>query len=245
MLLWAKGLALGLGLDAEVDEPDVWPLAIQGPQADELAARIFGDAVREIEFFRFTRCAFDGHDFIVARAGFSKQGGFEVYVEGFEHGAPLWDALWQAGADLNLEAGYPNLIERIEGGLLSYGNEMTRENNPLECNLERYCSLDGSVDYIGRAALERIAADGPTQRIRGLRFDGEPCPPCQHPWPLMIGARQVGYVTSATWSPRFEANVALAMLERDAWQAGTGVEVRCGDGTLRNGLVTGLPMEEK
>jgi dimethylsulfoniopropionate demethylase len=50
ILLWAKGLATGMGLNVAVDEPDVWPLAVQGPKADELTERIFGDAVREIGF---------------------------------------------------------------------------------------------------------------------------------------------------------------------------------------------------
>ena len=63
--------------------------------------------------------------------------------------------------------GCPNLIERIEGGLLSYGNEMTRSNNPLEINLDRFCTLGGQIDYIGRPALEDISRDGPAQRIRG------------------------------------------------------------------------------
>ncbi len=244
MLLWARGLALGLGLDVSVGEPDVWPLAIQGPRADDLAARVFGEELRRLGFFRFMRCDFDGHEFIVARSGFSRQGGFEVYVDGFERGAALWDALWEAGQGLGLAPGYPNLIERIEGGLLSSGNEMTRANNPFECNLERYCSLDPELDYIGRDALAAVAASGPARRIRGLRFDGESCPPCQHPWPLARDGRRVGYVTSAAWSPRFEENVALAMLERESWGNATTVEVLCGDGSRRRGRVCELPMEE-
>ena len=48
LLFWVKGLAYGFRLDVLVDEPDVSPLAIQGPKADELAARIFGQGVRDI-----------------------------------------------------------------------------------------------------------------------------------------------------------------------------------------------------
>ncbi len=244
LLLWAKGLALGIGLDVDVDEPDVWPLAVQGPRSDDLVARVFGEQVREIRFFRFERCEFDGHPLVVARSGFSRQGGFEIYVDDFALGAAVWDALWQAGEDLEVAAGSPNLIERIEGGLLSYGNEMTRQNNPFECGFAKYCQLDSGLDSIGMKALTAIAKQGHAREIRGLIFDGDPCPACQQPWPLTIEGRQVGYVTSAIWSPRFERNVALAMLDRGFWQAGTAVDVACGDGSTRAGIVTELPMED-
>lgn len=244
VLLWAKGLALGMGLQVEIDEPDVWPLAVQGPKSDDLAARVFGDGVRNIPFFGFDRIDFRGRDLVVARTGFSRQGGFEIYLDDFALGGELWDALWQAGAGLEVAPGCPNLIERVEGGLLSYGNEMTRADNPLECGLERYCQLDGSLDYIGREALLRIAESGPARLIRGVIFDGDACPACQHPWPLTVDGQQVGYVTTAIWSPRFERNVALAMIDRGYWNAHTAVCVHCVDGLERRGIVTELPMQD-
>jgi len=243
MLLWAKGLAVGMGLDLGIDEPDIWPLAVQGPKSDDLVARVLGEQVRDIGFFKFRVCDFEGHDLVVARTGFSTQGGFEMYPEGFSLGRRLWDALWQAGADLEVSPGCPNLIERVEGGLLSYGNEMTRDDNPLECGLEQYCQLDGSVEYIGLEALQKIAESGPERLIRGVIFDGEACPACQHPWPLTIENQQVGYVTTAVWSPGFERNVALAMLDRGYWEAGAAVTVSAGDGSHRQGIVTELPMQ--
>jgi dimethylsulfoniopropionate demethylase len=243
ILLWARAFALGRGLDVQVDEPDVWPLAVQGPMSDDLLARVFGDKVRNIGFFKFEKCDFQGHDLVVARSGFSRQGGFEIYVDEFSLGTYVWDALWDAGSDLDISPGCPNLIERIEGGLLSYGNEMTRDNNPLECRLEKYCQLGDDLDYIGKPALERIAELGHAREIRGLIFGGEPCHAPQFPWPVTIDNRQVGYVTSATWSPRFEQNVSLAMIERDFWQPGTEVVVKAGDDLDHRGVVTSLPME--
>jgi dimethylsulfoniopropionate demethylase len=244
MLLWASGLAVGLGLDVEVHEPDVWPLAVQGPKAEDLVARVFGEAVREIAFFRFARCAFDGRELVVARSGYSAQGGFEIYVDDFSLGPRVWDALWSAGSDLELMAGYPHLVERIEAGLLSYGNEMTRADNPFECGLGKYCRVDGEIEYIGLQSLQRIAAEGHRREIRGLFFDGGPCTAPQHPWPLTVGGRDLGYVTSAAYSPRFETNIALAMIDRDYWQPGSAVEVDAGDGVARRGVVSGLPMED-
>ena len=245
ILLWVRGLAVGKGFDVDVFEPDVWPLAVQGPRADDLVARVFGDEVRDIGFFRFRMFEFDGRPLLIARSGFSKQGGFEIYVDGFDFGGGVWDALWQAGADLDVAPGCPNLIERIEGGLLSYGNEMTRENNPLECGLGQYCQLDGSIDYIGRTALQEIGRTGPARQIRGIIFDGDRCPPCQFPWRLDVNGEYAGYITSAIWSPRFEQNIALAMVEKEYWNPQTGVSLDCGDGLARQGSVVELPMGDR
>jgi len=76
-------------------------------------------------------------------------------------------------------------IERVEGGLLSYGNEMTRQNNPLECGLDEFCDLDGEIDFIGRAVLQKIANKGVERLMRGIKFDGGKCPTCSIPWPVM------------------------------------------------------------
>ena len=241
--LWAKGLAQGYGFAVDITEPDVSPLAVQGPKSDALMARVFGEAVRSLRFFRFARLGFQGRPLVVARSGYSKQGGFEIYLDDASLGLDLWDALWEAGQDLAVAPGAPNLIERVEGGLLSYGNEMTNENNPLECGLGRYCQLDGSIDYIGRAALQKIAEAGPERMIRGVLFGGDRCPPCRYPWPVRVGTRPAGQVTTAIWSPRFEQNVALGMINRGHWDAGTEVVVLSEDGVERAGKVVALPFE--
>jgi dimethylsulfoniopropionate demethylase len=50
--------------------------------ADDLMERVFGDGVRQVRFFRFGHFDFQGRDLVIARSGYSKQGGFEIYVEG-------------------------------------------------------------------------------------------------------------------------------------------------------------------
>ncbi len=118
---------------------------------------------------------------------------------------------------------------------------MTRENNPLEIGLGRFCSLDGSVDYLGRDALVRIAAEGVAREMRGVVFDGPPCPTCSKPWPVMAGDRQVGRITSAAWSPRLERNVGLSLIEREFWDLGRKVSVRIQNGTVVDGQISALP----
>lgn len=230
LLLWISGLAVGMGLDVQVFEPDVSPLAVQGPLAEDLMARVFGEDVRQIRFFRHKRLSFGAHSFIVARSGYSKQGGFEIYVEGFDNGMPLWHALFEAGRGLDVHAGCPNLIERIEGGLMSYGNDMTSANSPFDCGLGKFCHLPEHLTCIGDAALRKIKATGPDRQVRAIAIGGAPLSPIGSPMPILAGNRFAGQVTSLAWSPEYKTNVGIAMVEAAHWADGTHVSVLSQDG---------------
>jgi|TARA_R110002072_G_scaffold114827_6_gene245008 dimethylsulfoniopropionate demethylase len=242
VLLWAKGLAYGLGLAVEVFEPDVSPLAVQGPKADDLMARVFGEAVRELKFFGFAWFDFDGHRLLVARSGWSKQGGFEIYLDDSSRGAALWDRLWDAGQDLDVGPGCPNLIERIEGGLFSYGGDMDLSHTPFDAGLADYVDLDAPIDFIGRDALEKVRRDGPRWQMRGLVFEGD-CPAMTAHWPLWSeqGAA-IGRASAACWSPRFDCALGFAMVAREFADDGQVVELETPAGT-RNAVVRNLPFD--
>ena len=102
LLYWIKGLAYGLKLNVKVKEPDVSPLGIQGPKAEDLMAQIVGDQIRNLPFFNFKRFNFDSLDLLIARSGYSKQGGYEIYVEDFKLGESIWDILFEAGANMDV-----------------------------------------------------------------------------------------------------------------------------------------------
>lgn len=229
LLLWINAVAACKGFDVQVSEPDVSPLGVQGPRADELMARLFGETIRDLRFFGVGRFAFRDQSFLVARSGYSKQGGFEIYVEGEENGMPLWQALFDAGEGLNPRAGCPNLIERVEGGLLSYGNDMTRENSPLECGLAKYVSPQKLKSCFGGPALAEEIQKGSARMIRPVAINGE-IPRCDRLWPVFASGRQVGQVTSAAHSPDFDTNVAIAMIAASHWNAGTVLEVETQEG---------------
>ena len=241
VLLYAKGLALGAGLNVRVSEPDVSPLAIQGPKAESLLVELFGKHLKHIPFFGFDWIDFAGTRQLIARSGYSRQGGFEIYLNGGHLGGALWDLIWEAGQAYNIAPGCPNLIERIEGGLLSYGNEMTRENNPLEIGLDKYCSLDRPVDCLGWTALKAIATQGVQRQIRGVLFDGDPCPTCSQPWPVLSEGEKIGQITSAIWSPRLKRNVGLSLIDQVCLQFGRAISVHSSDDQIRDGEISQLP----
>lgn len=174
ILLWVQGLKIGFGFNVQVQELDVFPLAIQGPKAEELMSRVFGEQIRSIKFFRFMELPFESTKQIIARSGWSKQGGFEIYLNNANLANSLWEQLSKAGADLNVRAGCPNLIERIEGGLLSYGNDITSEDNPYECGFGHLCHPEGIAQCIGARALQKYAKDSLNRSLKGILIKGNP-----------------------------------------------------------------------
>ncbi|MDA2955451.1 MAG: dimethylsulfoniopropionate demethylase, partial [Actinomycetota bacterium] len=226
ILLWAQGIALGMKLDVQIFEPDIWPLAVQGPKAEEVVVAVFGEAARKTKFFRFSTLEFQGHSFLVARSGWSAQGGFEIYVDDAVLGVQLYDALAQAGKQFDIGPGCPNLIERIEAGLMTYGSDITRADTPLEAAMEQYVSLDADIEAIGLDAIRAVAKRGINRRVCGLRIDGPKVPANRNPWPVKISGKQIGSVTSAVWSPRLETNVSLGQLAIDYTAIGTQVMVQ-------------------
>ena len=205
---------------------------------------IFGEKIRSIKFFNFGLFKFLEKKQVIARSGYSKQDGFEIYFEGYETGEKLWDTIWKAGKKFNISPGCPNLIDRIEAGLMSYGNDFTRENNPYECNLGKYLK-ETTHDFIGKSALEKIKTIGINQQIRGIIFDENPCPNCSNPFPVFSeNDEKIGQITSAIYSPRINKNIGLAMILKKYWNKGNKLIIHTPDGKRRNGIITSLPFPE-
>ena len=236
VLLWAGGIARSLGLDVRVSEPDVWPLAIQGKGADDIVSAVFGDAVRAVKFFRFAPFQFEGHEMLVARSGWSAQGGFEIYVNDAAVGGRVYDALVAAGERYDIRPGCPNLIERIEAGLLTYGTDVTRRHTAIEAGLEKYCALDADPATLGAIGLEALQAQaraGVSQKVTGFTIDGDALWGVRDGWPVYIGGQQVGEITSAVWSPRLDTNVGIGMVSTSVLVPGTEVLVDTPTGARR------------
>lgn len=243
VLLWAKGLAVGYGLDVKVTEPDVSPLAVQGPNADPVMRDVFGDWVTKIRFFRFKETELDGMPLLIAKSGWSKQGGYEIYLRDGRYGNQLWDRMMSAGAKYDIKPATPSTIERIESGLLSYGNDMTLEHNPFEIGLEKFCDVDQAFDFVGKAALQKVKAEGITRKLVGLVIHGERIPGCSRHWDIEKDGEPSGKVMSSVYSPRLEQNIALAMLPIMNTNIGTEVIVVTEWGERLGATVSPVPFE--
>ena len=234
VVLWAKGLATGYGFDVQVHEPDIWPLAVQGPKAEELVSRVFGEGISSIGFFRGEWKKYDDTSLYIARSGWSKQGGFEIYVNDFNLGEKLWDDFFEKGSDLNVGPGCPNLIERIESGLLSFGADATYETTPFECGLDQYVSLDADIESLSINALRK---QKPKTRLVGLVVNEK----INLEDRLVLYEKEViGEITANTWSPKYSVYLAYARCDFNRIEALKELNVKSTKGLVKAKL-TDLP----
>jgi aminomethyltransferase len=224
VLLWAKGVAYGLGMDVELGEPDVWPLQIQGPKSKEVVQALFGDEARDLKYYYFVERDLDGIPVIVTRTGWTGEVGYEVYLRDSRFGDDLWERILDAGKPYDIWPTGPSDIRRIEAGILNYGADMTLENNPYEVDLGRLVDLDKEADFIGKAALERIRAQGVSRKLVGIRLEGPRIEFNATKWPVSAGGEPVGMVTSAIHSPRF-GNIGYAWVPAEHSALGTSLSV--------------------
>lgn len=228
VLLWAKGVAVNSDLKVRIEEPDVSPLQLQGPRSLQIMQSLFGEEIRKLRYFRFRETKLDGIPLVVSRTGWSNELGYEIFLRDGSRGEDLWQRLMDAGKPFGLRAGHTSTIRRIEAAMLSYHADMDIDTNPYELGLGRLVDLGMATEFVGRAALRRIHAEGVRRRLVGLEIEG---PPIEAPntrfWPLFDKDKKVGRVTSAVYSPRLDRNIALAMVA--AGCAPTGYRLRVSD----------------
>ncbi len=215
-LLWVQGIAAGYKFNAEIHEPDVSPLQVQGPNSKKLMAKVFGDWVNDLGFYRFKDVYYEGIPMVIARMGYSRELCYEIFLQDQSKGDELWEILWQAGQDLNISAGTPNIILRLEGGILSYLADMDRTNNPFEVGLDWMVDLDQEDDFIGKEALREINHSGPAKKLMGAEIAGNPITTFnEEHWPVSIDGKKIGSMNALVYSPRLDKNIAYVILDID------------------------------
>ena len=240
VILFAKGLAIGNKFDVKIFEPDVDIMAIQGPKSFELMEKVFGDKIVNLKFFGFDYFEFGGDKHLIARSGWSKQGGYEIYVEHNVSGLKLYDHLFEIGKEFNIKPGCPNLIERIESGLLSYGNDIDNGDNPYECGFDKYINIDSEVNFLGKEKLKKIKSEGIKKKLMGVMLDIDKI--------SITGSLElsdqnnniIGELRSACYSPHFKKVIGIAMMKKPHWNVDQDIKAKI-NGDICSGKVCDLP----
>ena len=240
--LWARGVAVHNGLDVTVREPDVHPVQVQGPKSKDVIRTLFGDAVADLRYYWTAQTDIDGIPVVISRTGWTGEVGYEVYLRDGSRGGDLWDRIMEAGRPYDIRPIAPCEARRIEAGIFNYGSDMTIENNPFEVSgLERLVEPQ-DADYIGKAALERIRAEGVSRKLVGLEVEGEALPfEIAEKRPALRDGEPVGTVTDLIWSPRLERNIGYVWVPIELADPGTALEIVGPDGSRAQGRTATLP----
>jgi len=241
ILLWAQGLAIGLNFDVEICEPDVSPLQVQGPKSADVMKALFGDWVVELPYYRLRETELDGIPVVVARTGYGGEWGYEVYLCDSRYGEKLWDKIMAAGADHDIGPGASS-PRRIEAGIMSYGADITREDNPFQVGLGRLVDLDKVADFIGKEALICAKQTGVDRKLVGVEISINPSHDVvTERWPIIDNkGTQIGEVRSRAFSQRVGKYIGYAMLPIDLTREGTRIEL-VADWATASATVVPLP----
>ena len=225
ILLWAQGVAVNSGLNVKINEPDVSPLQLQGPNSGKIMEALFGKSINDLKYYWLRELNLNGIPLVVSRTGWSSELGYELYLRDGSKGDELWEKIMSVGKKFGLKPGHTSSIRRIEGGMLSYHADADIYTNPYELGLDRLINLDIEANFVGKEALKKINKNGILRKQVGLILD---CDPLKGPntkfWSLKKDNKKVGKITSAVYSPRLRKNIALAMVSIDNSKLGTVLE---------------------
>ncbi len=208
------------------DESAQWSLlALQGPRAEAILARLTRLDLPSIGYYRFAKGDVDGVAAVVSRTGYTGEDGFEIYLP-WEAGPRLFTRLLEVGGPEGLVPAGLGARDtlRLEMGYALYGHELDDATTPLEAGLGWVVKLDKG-DFVGRDALARQKAEGVRKRLVGFEVQGAGICRAEHRIYPPCGDRPVGVVTSGTMSPTLKKAIGLGYVPPELAAAGTVLEV--------------------
>jgi aminomethyltransferase len=207
--VWMLDQAAGFQVELTNASSAYAMLALQGPVAERILGQITAADVAGIAFHGVTEAILLEHiPALVARTGYTGEDGFELFVASSD-AEQLWDGVIAAGADHGLKPcglGARDSL-RFEACLALYGHEIADDINPYEARLGWVVKL-GKGDFIGRARLAEIKAEGPRRRLVGFEMVGRGIARGGYAIRSTDGA-PLGEVTTGMPSPTLGKNLGL------------------------------------
>lgn len=232
---WLKAAALGFDVTITHETADVAALAVQGPTSFSVLNRMGLDGLDQLKPFDLTHFDFQGTELMVSRTGFTGDLGYELWIEP-DKAEALWDALFEAGQIYGIRAigTYALEMSRIEAGYLAPYAEFLpvdetvrtgRSRSPLELGLEWLVDFK-KPNFNGRRALAEEKRKGSTWRLVKLDIDGNKMAHSSYIYAKEKGnKREIGFITSALWSPICKQNIALGTVRTPHGKPGDTVWV--------------------
>ena len=220
----------------------MYPVQVQGPKARDVVRVLFGEEVLGLRYYWCMETDLDGIPVVISRTGWTGEIGYEVYLRDPARGDEMWERIMDAGRAYEIRPIAPCEARRIEAGIFNYRSDMTLANNPFEVTgLERLVE-EQDADYVGKAALDRIRAEGVGRKLVGVEMEGDALEwELTEFWPVFADEERVGHATDMIWSPRLERNIGYVWAPIELASPGTPLQVEPEPGTRRSARTAGLP----
>ncbi|NCF64304.1 MAG: aminomethyl transferase family protein [Gammaproteobacteria bacterium] len=232
---WLKMSAFGFSDVTVTDMSDhIAALSLQGPTSCAVLKKMGLHGIDSAKPFDIRHFPFHGDTLMVSRTGFTGDLGYELWVNP-ELALQMWDELYAAGADYNIQpfGEEATNMARLEAGFIMPGMEFNEalktihfehDQTPFELNLGWLVDFN-KPHFNGRNALLKEKERGPKYTLTRLDIEGNK--PAEHSYLYSNKrcTREIGYVTSAMWSPAVKANIALAMVKTDCLEGEIWAEI--------------------
>ncbi len=220
-------------------------IAVQGPKATEILAKISATDPNTIERFHIAPLRVSGFDCLAARTGYTGEDGFEIFILDDPVGVPtkslkIWYDLVAADAKPCGLGSRDSL--RLEAGLWLYGNDIDEATNPVEAGLKWVVKMKKPY-FNGKKALEGIIEKGITRTLLGIMLTERGIP--RHGYEVYDGENKIGVVTSGGVAPILDASIALAYLPPEYKEPGKEVQVKIRANMVKGKIVKHHPFYDE
>ena len=210
-----------------INESSHWAqIAVQGPEAIKLLQTVWGNEVSTLRPFQFARLHFKNEVCLLARTGYTGEGGGEIFIPA-DLAVALWQELMAHGERLNVQpiglAARDTL--RLEMKYCLYGNDIDDTTNPYEAGLG-WVVKPLAKDFVGKTHV-MAGKEQLSRRWIGFELIDRGVPRSGYELYSFDNAK-IGKVTSGTMSPSLQKPIGVAYVPIELSELGSQfyVEIR-------------------
>ena len=217
---WIQQQAQGYEVSLEHQSDQYGELAVQGPQAERVMEEVLDIACQDLTFYTFKIIQSQPTSLLVSRTGYTGEDGFEIYATP-QYINEFWDKLMSAGIK-PCGLGCRDTL-RFEVGLPLYGDELSADISPVMAGLGVFVKLD-KQEFIGRDALARQKAEGPSKKLVGIELQDKAIP--RHGYTVLKDGQPIGEVTTGYHTISTDKSVCMALIDASCAALGTAVDIQ-------------------
>jgi aminomethyltransferase len=240
---WVKTIWQDNGFDCSLkDISDMMgKLDLQGPRSEEILQKLTEANLKTMRFYHFCESQVASIPAIISRSGYTGEDGFEIYAAADIIGN-IWDKLMIVGAPVGLKPAGLGARDtlRLEAGMMLNGQDMTELVSPLEVPYSWI--VDTNKDFIGKTALVARKNSGKGNKLVGIEMTGRGI--ARHGYKVFHNQREIGIVTSGTFSPTLNKAIGLAFVDMSCSAPGTQITVAIRD-TMTEAKIVKLPFYKR